>query len=381
LDTENRHTYEWHRRQEKTQVTSVRNHSLTRSPTNPGAQDLQKLLAARGNPQHFEELTEPYRRELQVHCYRILGSLQEAEDMVQETMLKAWKRLETFEGRSSLRAWLYKIATNTCLDFIDQKRTRRLLPLEVFPAADPNAQILPPVPEVTWLEPYPDEWLDDRSALDPEARYTNRESISLAFLTALQVLPPRQRAVLILCDVLDFAAREAAEVLEMSVSAISSILHRARKTLSQRYQGKAGDISAGPTDERSQWLLNHFVEAWESADVNGLVALLKEDAVLAMPPSPSWYKGRANIGVFVAATVFADSGMFHGKASGRWRLLGSRANGAPAFAIYERTDADGYQSFGMHVLEHDSEGFSQIISFIDPSLPTRFGLPASLDKQ
>lgn len=340
--------------------------------------DAEELLAVRGDPQRFGELVEPYRRELQIHCYRILGSLHEAEDMVQETMLKAWKRVETFEGRASLRSWLYKIATNTCLDFLDQKKSRRLLPVNVLPASDPRLQIMPPLPEMTWLEPFPDEWLDDKTAINPEAHYTDLESISLAFLTALQVLPSRQRAVLILCDVLGFSAREAAEVLEQTVSSVNSALHRARKTLNERYQGKSEGTSAQANDERSQWLLDHFVKAWESADVDGLVALLKEDAVLAMPPSPSWYQGRADIGTFVAATVFADEGMFTGIAARRWKLLPTRANGAPAYAIYQRTQGITYQAFGMHVLEHDSDGLSQIISFIDPSLPSRFGLPAEV---
>lgn len=334
----------------------------------------------RGDSQQFGELTEPYRRELQVHCYRILGSLHEAEDMVQETMLKAWKRLDTYEGRASFRAWLYKIATNTCLDFLDQRRSRRLLPLDVTPASDPKTPIQPPTGEVTWLEPFPDEWLRDTSAVNPEAHYTDSESISLSFMTALQLLPPRQRAVLILCDVLDFSARETSEVLDLTVSSVNSALHRARKTLAHNYQNREMEKSAQPlTDERSQWLLAHFVQAWETADVEGLVALLKEDAILAMPPSPSWYRGRDAVRTFVAATVFADEGMFSGKSLGRWRLAPTRANASPAFALYQRDENQEYQAFGMHVLEYDREGLSQIVSFIDPSLPPRFGFPVILE--
>jgi len=345
------------------------------------------LAAARhGDSQQFGELTEPYRRELQVHCYRILGSLHEAEDMVQETMLKAWKRLDSYEGRASFRAWLYKIATNTCLDFLDQSRSRRLsqmpvrvLPLDVSPASDPNVSILPPAAEMTWLEPFPDEWLRDTSAVNPEARYTDSESISLSFMTALQYLPPRQRAVLILRDVLDFSANETAEVLEITVSSANSALHRARKTLSQNYQNREPESSSQPlTDERSQWLLDHFVQAWETADVDGLVALLKADAALAMPPSPSWYQGQEAIRAFVSATVFADEGMFSSKANRRWRLVPTRANASPAFALYQRAEMDEYQAFGLHVLEYDGDGLTQIISFIDPSLPPRFDLPTTL---
>jgi len=332
------------------------------------------------NPQQFDEQTEPFRRELQVHCYRILGSLHEAEDMVQETMLRAWKRLDTFEGRASFRAWLYKIATNACLDFLDSKRSRRLLPPQCVPASDPKAQLAPPSPELTWLEPFPDEWLEDQSALNPETRYTKSESISLAFLTALQTLPPRQRAVLILRDVLDFSANETAEILELTLSSVNSALHRARLTLFNRYQRYESESSINTlVDEKTQQLLNHFVQAWETADVAGLVALLKEDATFAMPPSPSWYQGPIAIGSFAAATVFADNGMFSGKANKRWRLVRTKANAAPAFALYQRTELNQYQAFGIIHLEVNDNKLLQLVSFIDPTLPTRFGLPAILD--
>ena len=345
------------------------------------SQEAQHLAAARhGDAGQFSELTEPYRRELQVHCYRILGSLHEAEDMVQETMLKAWKRLETYEGRASFRSWLYKIATNSCLDLLDQQRSRRQLPFEELAPADPNMPILPPSPEIAWLEPFPDEWLGDKSAVNPEARYSDSETISLAFLTALQALPPRQRAVLILRDVLDFSANETAELLELTVSSVTSALHRGRTTLSQRYHGEMEDSTMSPTDERTQQLLDHFVRAWENADVDGLVALLKADAAFAMPPSPSWYQGRSSIRAFVAATIFADDGMFPGQAFHRWRLLPTRANGSPAFALYQRTETNEYQAFGLIALTIVEEKLTQIISFIDPSFPPLFGLPTTLDK-
>jgi RNA polymerase sigma-70 factor (ECF subfamily) len=345
--------------------------------------EAERLAAARqGDSAQFSELTEPYRRELQVHCYRILGSLHEAEDMVQETMLKAWKRLDTFESRASFRAWLYKIATNACLDLLDQKKSRRLLPFDDLSPSDPNTPILPPTPEISWLEPFPDEWLGDKSALNPEARYSDTESISLAFLTALQTLPPRQRAVLILRDVLDFSAMETAHVLALTVSSVNSALHRARTTLSRRYpRGEREELTMSSTDEKTQRLLDYFVHAWETADVSGLVALLKSDAALAMPPSPSWYEGQSAIGSFVAATVFGEGGMFLGKAVNRWRLLPTRANGSPAFAIYQRDEKDEYQPFGLIALTIDGNKLSQIISFIDPSLPPLFGLPTKLRNQ
>ena len=348
---------------------------------NPDFIAAERLAAARqGDSQRFSELTEPFRRELQVHCYRILGSLHEAEDIVQETMLRAWKRLDTYEGRASFRAWLYKIATNACLDALDQRRSRRLLPNQCAPASDPHTQFSPPSPELIWLEPIPDEWLSDSSALNPEARYSKSESVSFAFLTALQALPPRQRAVLILKDVLDFSANETAEVLELTVSSVNSALHRARATLSQNYHGQEQEISdRSQADEQTQWLLDHFMKAWESADIDGLVALLKADAALAMPPSSSWYQGREAIRIFIATTVFADDGMFGGKAADRWRLMRTKANGMPAFAIYQHTDGNRYQAFGLQVLEYEDGTLSDVTSFIDPSLPIRFGLPPTLE--
>lgn len=343
-------------------------------------QALHLAAARRGDANHFSELTEPYRRELQVHCYRILGSFHEAEDLVQETFLRAWRRLATYEGRASFRAWLYKIATNACLDFLDQRRSRRLLPFDLHPASEPGAAIRPPAAEITWLEPFPDEWLNDPLAVNPEARFSASESVSLSFLTALQVLPPRQRAVLILRDVLDFSAGETAEVLEITIPSANSALHRARTTLAERYHARnQEDTGAAVADEKTQTLLAHFVEAWENADVEGLVALLKADAVLAMPPSPSWYQGHDAIRTFLAATVFADGGMFPGNAVGRWRLIPTQANVSPAFAIYQRTQAGDYQAFGMHVIDYRDESLTQIVSFIDPSLPARFGLPAGID--
>jgi len=365
-------------------MSNIRNEVSTNSPPSASKSlEAESLTAAlRGDSQGFAELTEPYRHELQVHCYRILGSTHEAEDMVQETMLKAWRRLGTYESRASFRSWLYKIATNTCLDFLDKQRGRRLLPMEVLSPSNQGIPITPPSPEMTWLEPFPDKWLEEKTSVNPESLYTETENISLSFLTALQILPPRQRAVLILCDVLDFSARETAEVLEITVSAVNSALHRARETLAKKYHGQENEGEKHSiTDERKQWLLDHFVQAWESANVDELVALLKEDATFAMPPSSSWYQGGAAIRAFVAATVFADGGMFAGKADHRWRLVLTHANNSPAYAIYQRDEKNEYQSFGIHVLEFSEEHLKEIISFIDPSLPVRFGLPKTLGKE
>ena len=341
-----------------------------------------RLAAARrGNQDEFSGLIEPYRRELQVHCYRLLGSVHEAEDLVQETLLRAWRRLDTYEGRASFRAWLYKIATNACLDVLaSRKRARRVLPPATHPAADPNAAVMAPIMEPIWLEPFPDEWLVE-AALNPETRYAAHESVSLAFLAALQLLPPRQRAVLVLCDVLDWSAREAAELLGLTVSAVNSALHRARVTLGKHYHARGPEAApTRPGDEATRALLHKYVRAWEAADVDGLVALLKEEAVFTMPPSPSWYRGRAPIGAFVAATIFGDEGMFPGQAAGRWRLMPARANAQPAFAVYERDPSGGgYRAFALQVLTFDGDQLAEVANFIDAALFARFGLPAQLE--
>lgn len=339
-----------------------------------------RLLAALGGDQEqFSQLTEPHRRELQVHCYRILGSLQEAEDLVQETFVRAWRRLDSYRARASFRAWLYKIATNACLDALDQRRSRRLLPMQTHRAADPAAAIEPPLTEIPWLEPFPNEWLADQAASNPEARYSLQESVSLAFLTALQALPPRQRAALILRDVLDWSAREVAELLETTTGAANSALHRARTTLAKHYHAQeAKRPSILDPDEETLQLLDQYVEAWESADIAGLVALLRKDAILAMPPSPSWYRGRDVIRSFAGATLFADEGMFSGPAEGRWKLVRIGANAQPAFALYQRAGAGKYEFAGIHVLRIEGVQLDEILSFLDPGLAPYFDLQAEI---
>lgn len=355
--------------------------STSKSDIKSDMAEAARLSAAlQGDADEFSRLTEPYRWELQVHSYRILGSLQEAEDLVQETFLRAWRRLDTFEGRSSLRAWLYKIATNACLDALDRRKSRRTLPSTKIPAADPHAQISPPSSDPIWLEPYPDEWLVD-SAAGPEARYLASESISLAFLAALQGLPPRQRAVLILKDVLGWPAKDVSEMTGLTTSAVNSALHRARVTLSKKYHRHGMEkVARSQVDMQTQALLDQYVQAWERADVDGLVALLTKEAVFSMPPSPSWYAGRAAIRTFIAATVFADHGMFPGDAIGRWRLLPTFANNQPAYAIYQKNETGEYQAFGIHVLDFQAGRIAEVVSFIDPTLPERFNLPSTLKK-
>jgi RNA polymerase sigma-70 factor (ECF subfamily) len=330
------------------------------------------LAAARsGDQAAFAFLTEPHRKELLSHCYRMLGSLEDAEDQVQETLLRAWRRLDTYQGTGSLRAWLYKIASNACLDLL-RRRPKRSLPLELRPPADPAAPMEPPLSEPAWIGLFPDEQLAPQEA-GPEARYEARESISFAFMVALQELPPRQRCALILGDVLDWQAAEVAEALDVSVSAVNSLLHRARLTLKKRYHHK-WEPKPLPTEERQARLLERYLRAWESADIDGIVSLLTEDATFPMPPLPGWYRGRAAIRSFILATSLA------GEAAGRWKLLPIRANGSPGFAFYVWDEAGGkYLPFALQVLRFEGELFGDITTFGYPGLFPAFGLPSALE--
>jgi len=346
----------------------------------PGHPALQPMLLRDLTAHEFSALTEPHRRELQVHCYRMLGALQDAEDLVQETLLRAWQRRETYAGRASVRVWLYKIATNLCLDTLE-RRKRRTLPIARQKAATLDEPIPPAFNEPIWLEPFPDTLLV-ADELTPEAHFSRRESISLAFLVLLQQLPPRQRAVLILRDVLDWPASEVADLLALTVPAVKSLLFRARQTLAPQTNGITVDdgldwASTAPPDAATRALLNRYTTAWEKADIDALVTLLKEDATFSMPPIPAWYCGRDTIGGLVAKTVFS------GQAQGRWRLQPTHANGQFAFGVYRVGETGGvsdgvYHAYGIQVIKLERSQIADITTFRVPALLPKFNLPQIL---
>jgi RNA polymerase sigma-70 factor (ECF subfamily) len=307
----------------------------------------------------FEELIEPYRTELQAHCYRMLGSAHDAEDALQDALLRAWRAMPQFEGRSSLRTWLYRIATNSCLRLIE-RRQRRVLPIDYGPPADPHDEPAEPLVESVWIEPYPDDGVADGLA-GPEARYEQRESVELAFVAALQLLPARQRAVLILRDVLGFSGAEVADALETTPKAVYSALQRAHKTVDQHLPARAQQQTLRSLgDARVRELVERYMDAWESGDVDEVVSMLAEDAILAMPPRPSWYRG------IEAARVFLTRGPLAAGQSRRTYL--THANGQPAVAsTYAR--GDGRTIKVLQLLTLDSDGrIAAITAFVGTEL-------------
>ncbi|MBK8026945.1 MAG: sigma-70 family RNA polymerase sigma factor [Chloroflexi bacterium] len=319
--------------------------------------------------QDFGARVEPFRPELQAHCYRMLGSIHDAEDMVQETFLRAWKRRETFAENVSLRAWLYRIATNACLDAL-KKRRRRVIPL-TFEDESSSADPIPPaIPEPIWMEPYPDDLLE-RSDRHPEQDMLKRETITIAFMAALQQLPPRQRAVLLLSDVLDWRAAEIADLLDTTVSAVKSALHRARTALEVSRTHRLYETPQ-VLDAALSTQLEQYVRAWETADVEGLIGLLRDDATFSMPPIPSWYRGRDNIRQLISKTIFA------GPANGRWRLMPTRANGQIAYGLYRIAEDGTHRAYGIQVLTLYGGQIADIITFRDPALVACFSLPTTV---
>jgi RNA polymerase sigma-70 factor, ECF subfamily len=328
--------------------------------------------ARRGDDAAFGRLAGPYRGELYAHCYRMLGSGADAEDALQETLLRAWRALARFEGRSSIRSWLYKIATNACLRAIE-RRPRRVLPVDYGPAADPHDGPTEPMTEAVWLEPYPDERLGLGSGpASPEARYEQREGVELAFIAALQHLPARQRAVLILRDVLGFSARETATALETTPVSVDSALQRAHKTVDQRLPEQSQQATLRSlSDAALRQVVQRYVTAWERNDVDAIVAMLAEDAKLAMPPLPTWYRGREQVALFLSRGPLAGTT--------RWRLIPARANGQLAFGLYAWDDkTQTFMPRAIDVLTLGGAQIQEITAFLTPDAFRTFDLPASL---
>jgi RNA polymerase sigma-70 factor, ECF subfamily len=328
--------------------------------------------ARRGDDDAFGRLAGPYRGELHAHCYRMLGSAVDAEDALQETLLRAWRALPRFEGRSSVRTWLYKIATNACLRAIE-RRPRRVLPVDYGPAADPHDSPADPVTEPVWLEPYPDERLGSGSGpASPEARYEQREGVELAFIAALQHLPARQRAVLILRDVLGFSARETAMALETTPVSVDSALQRAHRTVDQRLPEQSQQATLRSlSDDALRRVARRYITAWERNDVDAVVAMLAEDAKLAMPPLPGWYRGREQVASFLRGGPLAGAT--------RWRLIPARANGQLAFGLYAWDDRT--QTFlprAVDVLTLRGPRIQEITAFLTPDAYRNLDLPAVL---
>jgi RNA polymerase sigma-70 factor (ECF subfamily) len=365
------------------------------APLDPRPSELLEA-ARRGEEGAFERLIEPHRRELHAHCYRMLGSLHDAEDALQDALLRAWRGLEGVREQKALRAWLYRIATNASLDLASRRR-RRQLPVDYAPAADAGQPPGNPVAEQVWLEPYPDETLevpDGRAA--PDARYEQREALELAFVAAMQELPPRQRAVLILREVLGFSAREVGETLETSVPSVNSALQRARRTVEERLPDRSQRATLRALgDARLREIVEDYMEAMRTGDVNRVVSMLaEEDAAWSMPPLASWYGGLPAIEVFLR----------RGPLSGdwRWRHLPARANGGLAVGTYTWVEgARTHVPFSLDVLTLEGSKIKEITAFVVRTLDTpdgysrwpehaadsdrvqsvfeRFGLPDRLD--
>jgi RNA polymerase sigma-70 factor (TIGR02960 family) len=325
-----------------------------------------RIAAARaGDGRAFEALVAPLRRELHLHCYRLLGSAHDAEDALQDTLVQAWRRLDSFGGRAPFRSWLYRIATNTSLNAL-RSRTRRVSAAAVIPPSTTPRAPIGMHPELPGVEPYPDALIDD--TFHPHARYESRESVTLAFLVAIHRLPARQRAVLILRDVLGFSADEVAQMLETSRAAVNSALHRARTTMD-------AEVPDGPPREPSPHesdLIRRFVAAWDGNDATAIAELLAADAILTMPPFPAWYLGREAIARFLS-TIPGEGDLR------RVRLVETSANGQPALAAYAQDPTGGpFAGYGLMVFRIEGEEIAEITGFADPRLIALFELPGEL---
>jgi RNA polymerase sigma-70 factor, ECF subfamily len=328
------------------------------------------LDAARaGDEAAFARLVEPHRGLLDAHCYRMLGSVHDAEDAVQEALLRAWRAIGRFEGRSALRTWLYTIATNVCLKAIE-RRPKLVLPVDFGPPTDPHDGTAPPLAEQVWIEPYPDERLGLAEPLaGPAARYEQRESVELAFIAALQLLPARQRAVLILRDVLGFSGEEVAEALDTSPEAVYSALQRAHKSVDARLPERSQQATLRALgDDALGEIVDAFVAAWERGDIDAVAAMLAQEAIIAMPPMPTWYHGRDAVVGFLRRSPLAP-GM-------RWRVIPARASGQVAFGFYLwRDEARAFTAHDIIVLTMDGARIAELIAFLEPETFRHFGLP------
>jgi RNA polymerase sigma-70 factor (ECF subfamily) len=337
--------------------------------TAPAPQRRRLDAAQRGDEQAFRELVEPHRPELHAHCYRMLGSLHDAEDALQETLLRAWRGLGRFEPGRSLRPWLYRIATNACIDAL-AKRPPRVRPIDQSAPSGADAGPGRRSPEVPWLEPYPDEALGVADGYaSPEARYEQCESIELAFIAALQHLPARQRAVLILREVLGFSAREVAQTLDTTAASVNSALQRARQTVDQHGPDRSQQETLRSLgDERLRGVVERYVEAWETRNVDAMVAILADDATFAMPPHPHWFRGRDTVVEFIAGTGTPPL-----------RHVLTRANGQPAVGWYiQWRPGEPYKGSSLEVLGLEGDRVGEITAFVWPDLFSRFGLPHEL---
>jgi RNA polymerase sigma-70 factor (ECF subfamily) len=375
---------------------------VSSEPMTPGSKESttqeRELLetAKQGSEDAYRRLVEPHRAELHAHCYRLLGSVHDAEDALQEALVRAWRGLPKFEGRSSLRSWLYKIATNTSLDAIG-RRPKRVLPIDYGPPADPHGGVGDPVVETVWIEPYPDETLGiEDGYASPDARYEQREAVELAFIAALQLLPANQRAVLILREVLGFSAQETSETLDTSVASVNSALQRARATIEKKLPDQSQQETLGSLgDERLRELVERYADAWERNDVDTVVSMLSEDAAFTMPPMARWFQGEGIRPWLETSSMTGEWG---------WRSIPTRANGQPALAFYSwDKEKEAHVPFAINVLTFEGEKIKEVDAFIlrasmdpdpevqarTPELPAdyeklaaayaRFGLPDRLD--
>jgi RNA polymerase sigma-70 factor, ECF subfamily len=314
--------------------------------------------ASAGDEGAFAQIVEPYQGQLHAHCYRMLGSVFDADDALQETLLRAWRGLSRFHGRSTLRSWLYTIATNVCLTQIS-RRPKRVLPIDYGPATDPHVQPGQPVVESIWLEPYPDESLDVEDGFAaPEATYEQREAVELAFVAALQHLAPNQRAVLIFREVLGFSAKETAEMLETTVASVTSALQRARAAVTERVPDRSQQATLRSLgDDEVRELVDRYIDAWERSDVEAFAAMLAEDATFAMPPMATWYRTREGLRIWASRSPMTGEW--------RWKAVVTQANAQPALAFYAWDEASGtYLPFALNVLSFRGREIINVTAFI-----------------